>query len=212
MKFKTLLNLLAKLTEMMKIFTPIKKSLSLGLTIEITIGIFAAIYSEANARSIAYGFCLLVVGFFFFLWMLSYQSQPNRAEQLFGPWKIVRHPQLLLALILNCAILVVARHAFIFAVAVVFFTLIYKRRLEAAEKILQRTFDTSIPQYRIEIPALFPSLSSLVEPPTGSVKMSLSVRDFSKKIAQPLTLHLAASVAIFVAIVAKDAYKRGLFF
>ena len=150
--------------EKLKQFKKLKNAITLGFFIEILLALFAGIFSDANSQSLNISAVLFLLGTLLFIWTLLYDKPPTHADRLFGPWKITRHPVLFAAIIFNLVNLLAARHAFIFAVSIVFLSLIYRRRFERDEKKINRRFDSTAARYRIEVAGLFPSLSSLVEP------------------------------------------------
>ncbi len=187
-------------------------AISPGFLIEIGLGAMACIFSDANSRSLHFAEGLFAIGSLLLLWLNCFNSHPHHADQLFGPWKIIRHPLLLVGFLFNFALLIAARHAFIFAVATVFLSLIFKRRFDRDEKNLKMEFDSSYLNYRLEVPPFFPTLTSLVEPPTSPGRMFANGKEFLQKFQKPISWHWLVTLLLLLAIVAKDSYKRGYFF
>jgi len=159
---------------------------------EILIRVSTLVWGKPSSASIQMGFFSFGAAILLFLWLLSYTRKPNKVSELYGPWKWMRHPELAARFLASISPVLASRNPFLFIVCLSPLVLTYKRRKDLYEKSLEKTFDVDFGFYQMEVPAVYPTLLSIVDPPGKSGKVFVSFHHLREEctslVASPIGL------------------------
>lgn len=181
-----------------------------GSLTEIFVSVAALFWSHPSPASLGLGLSMFVLGLFLFLWPLSYSRKPNTLEGLYGPWKWMRHPELSGRLLIATAPLIAARNPFVFLVCIFPIVLTFKRRKDRQDLDLRSSFDVDYGVYALEVPAFYPTLFSLVDPPGKNGLAWIDVTLLRRRVPRMLTSSVGVAVIVHGIILVLQ-YLRQIF-
>lgn len=131
----------------------------------ITIGF---ICGEANATSLFYGGIVVGSGLFLAIWC-SGHIRPGRAEGggISGPWRFMRHPELLSRFLLVFGFLLVARAPWVFALSTFVLGWFYRRIVIEGDNELAKWMGPQFQLYRLFVPSILPQFMPARLPQQG---------------------------------------------
>jgi hypothetical protein len=138
------------------------------LTIEFLMITLGFIAGEANATSLFYGGLVVTCGLTIVIWC-SGHVRPGRAEGggISGPWRFVRHPEVLIRFLLVFGFLLVARAPWIFACSTLILGWFYRRMVIDGDAELAKWMGPQFQLYRLFVPSILPQFMPARLPQQG---------------------------------------------
>lgn len=112
---------------------------------------------EANSTSLFYGGIVVGIGILLLIWC-SGHVRPGRVEggDISGPWRFMRHPEVLSRFLMVFGFLLMVRAAWTFAVATLVIGWFYRRMVMDGDVKLARWMGPQFNLYRLFVPSILP--------------------------------------------------------
>lgn len=118
---------------------------------------FAIIFSRMTPVSYFYGLGVISTGIAMMIWCAGH-SRPGRIEggDVSGPWRFVRHPDIVARFLIVFGTILLARSPFLFGLAVVVLGFQYRQMVKDGDVALERWLGPSFSIYRLFVPSFLP--------------------------------------------------------
>lgn len=150
-------------------------------TIEFFVVMVGFLTGEANSTSLFYGGIVIGTGIFLLIWS-SGHVRPGRVEggDISGPWRFMRHPEVLSRFLMVFGFLLMARAAWVFAVSTLLLGWFYRRMVIEGDLKLAKWMGPQFNLYRLFVPSILPQFLPVKLPQqalrNGLSSMSWSIR------------------------------------
>lgn len=127
------------------------------VTVELLMITLGFIVGEANTTSLFYGGLVVASGLSIVIWC-SGHVRPGKVEGggVSGPWRFVRHPEILTRFLLVFGFLLMARASWVFALSTLILGWFYRRMVIDGDLQLSKWMGPQFQLYRLFVPSILP--------------------------------------------------------